>query len=531
MLFEIQNIPYQQTNCFSKIVLDYIAQNPALQSFYAFPPATDGFKQAIEKKQQQKIDREALVNVLEEQYKSVEINSLVKENIQSLLLQNTFTICTAHQPNLFTGPLYFIYKILHAIKLAEHLKTQFADLHFVPVYYMGSEDADLDELNHTYVQGKKYEWQTKQTGAVGRMIIDKQLVALIDELEGQLTTAPFGQEVIALLRACYQPGRNIQTATFELVNALFGRYGLIVLIPDNAVLKRSMISIFEDDIFQQNPSQIVELTCQRLSQQYNVQANPREINLFYLKDNIRERIVKNNHTYFVHNTDIHFTADEIKAELQQHPERFSPNVILRGLFQETILPNIAFIGGGGEIAYWLQLKDLFDHYTVPYPILVLRNSFLIIEKRWQSYTQKLQLSAEQLFQTDIEIINAYLQREGRKPQLNGELDKLKSIYEELKQVASSVDITLNQHVEALKVKALSQLINLEQKMLRAERKKHDVVRNQIATVKQQLFPKNNLQERVENFSSFYAKWGSIFIDDLYNSSLSLEQQFAVLFEG
>lgn len=529
MLFSAHRIPYQQTNHFSRIVVDYLAQEPSLQSFFSFAPTLQGLQQAVEQKKNHKINRTALTEVLQRQYSSVSPTAEVRKNIHLLTSENTFTITTAHQPNLFTGPLYFIYKILHAIKLSATLKEALPQYDFVPVYYMGSEDADLAELNHTYLRGQKYEWDTNQTGAVGRMVADKKIQQLLAAMEGQLTAEPFGAEVIFLLKQCYSEGKSIQQATFEFVHLLFGQYGLIVLIPDTAILKQQMVSVFEDDLFHQTPSQIVEQTSQKLSKLFNVQASPREINLFYLKDNLRERIIKAGESFAVNNTNIQFTQEQIKAELQEHPERFSPNVILRGLFQETLLPNIAFIGGGGELAYWLQLKELFDHYTVPFPVLVLRNSFLIIEKKWQELIAKLKLSMEQVFQPEQAILDAIMEREGKKPVMNGELQELKTLYDHLKTVASEIDQSLTQHVEALKIKATNQLMALEKKMIRAERKKLDAQRNQINKLKRGLFP-NGLQERSENMSVFYAKWGTEFITSLYQHSLSLEQEFVMLSE-
>ena len=530
MLFTAQTIPYASTNQFSKIVLDYLQGENVLKPFYTAAPDIEAIKKAIAAKQAQNPDRETLVQVLQKQYEGVEATAAVQQNIQALLQPNTFTVCTAHQPNLFTGPLYFIYKILHAVQLAQQLSQQLPQHRFVPVFYMGSEDADKEELLHTYVQGKKYEWQTTQTGAVGRMIVDKALVALIDEMSGQLLVHPFGKEVVDGLKASYAIGTTIQQATFSLVNALFGNWGLIVLIADSADLKKKMIPVFEDDLFQQQPSQVVEATVQKLGEHYNVQANPRDINLFYLKDNLRERIVKKEDHYCVNHTDIRFTKEELQNLLQEQPELFSPNVILRGLYQETILPNVAFIGGGGEVAYWLQLKDLFTHYNIPFPLLVLRNSFLIIEKKWAERISKLDLDSTQLFLPPIDLLNALVEAAGQRPQLNGELQQLSALYDSLKSTATAVDITLQGHVEALKVQALNKLQTLEKKMLRAERNKHQAVSRQIAAIKEELFPRNGLQERVENFATFYAKWGPQFIEALLQHSLGLEQQFTVLTE-
>jgi bacillithiol biosynthesis cysteine-adding enzyme BshC len=528
-MFASRPIPYSQTNSFSKIVTDYLENAPHLRPFYAARPDLEGIKETIEKKKQQPINRALLVSVLEQQYGALAATEAVKQNIQSLLSENTFTVCTAHQPNLFTGPLYFIYKILHAIKLAAELKQKFSSYNFVPVYYMGSEDADFAELNHTYVDGKKIEWKKEQKGAVGRMKVDKTLVQLIDELEGQLSNERYGQEVIGLLRKCYSNNKTIQDATFEVVNELYGAYGLIVLIPDHPLLKAQIKKVVTDDLFQNTSSAIVQATSEKLAKHNNVQAHPREINLFYLKDDVRERIIRKEDSFVVHNTDISFSKQEIEEELENHPERFSPNVILRGLYQETILPNLAFIGGGGELAYWLQLKDLFEHYGIVFPVLILRNSFLVIEKKWRERIEKLGLPVADLFCPEAELMKLIVKRYSVNPvSLNGNFEKAEELFDEIKMQAGAIDPTLSAHVAAIKTRSLKILQELEKKMLRAEKRKYSDEQRQIQAIRSALFPRNGLQERVENFSSFYSKWGRSFIEELYKNSLALEQEFCVL---
>ncbi|MDQ3682355.1 MAG: bacillithiol biosynthesis cysteine-adding enzyme BshC, partial [Bacteroidota bacterium] len=314
-MFAATPIPYDLTASFSKIVLHYLGQKKELTPYFSFPPSVNGIEQAVQQKQQQKVDRNSLVEVLQQQYAAIDRTDAVIKNINALQSSNTFTVCTAHQPNLFTGPLYFIYKILHAIKLTDYLKEQLPSFHFVPVFYMGSEDADFEELNHFTAAGKKYEWTTDQKGAVGRMVIDKKLINLIDELALQIGVEPHGIEFVNLLRESYQDSDTIQSAALKMVNRLFGSYGLVVLIADDARLKKSMIPVFEDDLFKEKPSTIVEATCKRLSEYYNVQAHPRNINLFYLKNDIRERIIKTGNAFAVYNTDIGFTEQELKSEL------------------------------------------------------------------------------------------------------------------------------------------------------------------------------------------------------------------------
>lgn len=498
-------------------------------SFVAHPSTISGIQKAIEERKQFPMNREVLVGELKKQYASIDIADPVQKNIETLLAPGTFTITTAHQNNIFTGPLYFIYKILHAIKLADHLKKSLPEYNFVPVYYIGSEDADLEELNHIYLDGEKLTWNTKQTGAVGRMKVDKEVLKLIDVIEGQLAVLPNGEKAVGLVKECYRLGEDIQTVTFKVVNALFAQYGLIVLLPDNAFLKQQMITIFADDLLNQTASGIVERTSAKLEELYKVQAHPRDINLFYLKADIRERIEVRNGRYEVLNSKISFTKEELLAELRDHPERFSPNVILRGLYQETILPNIVFIGGGGELAYWFELKALFEHYHVPYPVQVLRNSFLIVEKKMQEKINKLGFTDEDIFLPERDLVNKLVIREtDKKLRLNGTLSATEQLYENIKQQAVSIDTTLEKHVNALKTSTLHRLRELEKKMLRAEKRKFSDQQRQIQAIKAKLFPKNGLQERYDNILYYYARWGREFIELLYEQSLTLEQEFVVL---
>jgi bacillithiol biosynthesis cysteine-adding enzyme BshC len=526
-------LPYRQTGYFTKTVLDYIDQSAGLKPFFTYPPSLSGIQKIIEARQQFKNNRPILVAELKKQYASVTTSDKVQQHIDSLLSTNTFTITTAHQNNIFTGPLYFIYKILHAIRLAEYLQTSLPDYKFVPVYYIGSEDADLDELNNIHLGGQKIAWNTKQKGAVGRMKIDKELVKLITQIEGQLGVQPHGKEIVSLLKEFYKEGTDVQTATFKFVNALFGEYGLIVLLPDNAALKATMKDLFADDLLHQTASEVVEKSVTELHKAgYKVQANPREINLFYLKDDIRERIEKVNDNWKVLNTDISFTKDQLLHEVSDYPERFSPNVILRGLYQETILPNIAFIGGGGEIAYWLQLKGLFEHYKVPFPVLIIRNSFLVVEKKWQEKIQKLGFTIEDFFLPERELLNKLVTKESKnETRLNGSLTAVEQLYEQFKKQAAAVDNTLTKHVDALKLKTVYRLQELEKKMLRAEKRKYSDQQRQISAIKAALFPGNGLQERKENVSYYYALWGKDFIAKLYQHSLALEQEFVILTES
>jgi bacillithiol biosynthesis cysteine-adding enzyme BshC len=526
---------YQQTGFFSDIVTDFLSGAATLRPFYAHPVNKEGFLSAIEARKSFATNRPLLVSALQAQYAKLAAGNpagtgskLVADNIALLAHNNTFTICTAHQPNIFTGYLYFVYKVLHAVKLAAYLKKEFPENNFVPVYYMGSEDADLDELGKIFLGGDKLVWNTSQHGAVGRMKTSG-MDDLLNRVEGELSVQPYGPELVALIRKAYDGKNDIQTATFTLLHDLFAKLGLVVLIADQPELKKQMLPVFEDDLFNHTPAKIVTATNNRLAAHYKVQANPRDINLFYLKDDIRNRIEKHGEDYVVVDTTISFSKTAIQKELTEFPERFSPNVILRGLYQETILPNIAFIGGGGELAYWLELKDLFQYYAVPYPVQVLRNSLLLVEDKWSRKIDALGFGIDTFFLPAANILDLLVKRDTAKQvQLTNEIGDAHAFYTDLKKIGIQVDKTLETHVSALETKMVKQLYALEKKLLRAEKRKFADQSRQINAIKAALFPNNNLQERVENFMPYYAKNGPEFLQVIYDHSPALDQQFIVV---
>jgi len=528
MDFNCNYISYQQTGFFSKIVTDYLAGESNLKPCYQHLPNKQGIKDAIAAKRST-VDRNLLVNYFKNQYSNAKLTNIQQWHIDLLQQENCFTVTTAHQPNIFTGPLYFIYKILHAIKLASDLNTEFPDNKFVPVYYMGSEDADLDELGNIKIQGKKLVWNTTQTGAVGRMKIDKNFLLLIKEIEGQIGVNEFGAELVSIFSKAYSLEKTVEQATFELVNDLFADFGLLILLPDNEDLKRAFIPTITKELKEQFSRKAVESTNTELVKHYKTQAAGRDVNLFYLIDNKRERIEKKDDLFIVEKLDLSFTYDAILQELNEHPERFSPNVILRPVFQETILPNVAFIGGGGELAYWLQLKNVFQEVNISYPVLVLRNSFLLYKKLQLEKLEKMNYGISNLFaNTEILFTNLVLKQSANNLSLQNPLKETRIFYNNLKTQAKSVDATLEAHTEAIAVKALYRIEQLEKKILRAEKRKFSDQKNQLQNIKADLFPNNSLQERTENFSYFYSLYGKELLNVILSSSKGLQQQFGLI---
>lgn len=529
MKFKSTSIDYQQTGLFSNLVREYIQDKGTARSFGAFEPTYSGVEESIAQRKKYPVNRKVLVEVLQKQYATLIKKEKVNTNIELLSKENTFVVTTAHQPNIFTGPLYFFYKIIHAIQLAEDLNKRYPENNFVPVYYMGSEDADIEEVGSFVLGGTIHQWNTKQTGAVGRMKVDDALIQLLQNLEGYWSVKQAGKEALHIIQSAYQKGKTIADATIELVHGFFGDKGLIVVQPDDASLKLVFKATIQKELQTQFSNKAIQPTIEALAVSYHVQSEGRALNLFYLKDAVRARIEKQGDQFVIADTDLHFSEAEILQELQDFPERFSPNVILRGVFQETILPGIVFIGGGGELAYWLELKNVFAEANVPMPVLQLRNSFLCIRSKQLHQWKDLGLSYEDLFKPVLDIEIAFVKMQsGALLSLEAELKSLEQVYDQVQKRVKSVDATLGAHANNLAHQSTKKLLELEKKMIRAERRKQAVSIDRIHSIKNALFPNNSLQERVENIAEWLGDFGIDWLEAIIEASPTMQQQFTIV---
>lgn len=536
--FEIINmdsscISYKDTGYFSPTVINYLDDVPDLQSFYSYRPTLEGFAELFKHKKTT-ADRQLLVKVLTEQYDSLKEYANIElpfQEIKGLAEENTYTVTTGHQLNIFAGPLYFIYKIVTAIKLSRQLKKAFPDKNFVPVYWMATEDHDFAEINHTNIGGKKVQWDMDAAGATGRLAT-KTIRQALNQYKGVLGIEGHGSNLAEIVETAYTKFNNLADATRYLVNALFGQYGLVIIDADNKELKQQFAPVIEQDIIEQNSFKHISATNQLLQAiGVHIQVNPREINFFYLTDGLRERIVFEDGRYQVLNTEIRFSEEELKADINQHPERFSPNVVMRPLYQEMILPNVAYIGGGAEIVYWLELKANFDHYGITFPVLILRNSGLVISKDVVSKIANIGFKPQDFFKASDELKNCWIKRNTHHNlSLQTEWQELENVFEKIKERASKIDTTLSPSTSAVAARLKHAIDNLEKKLIRAEKRNYTTRLNQIDHIRASLFPKDSLQERTDNFGLFYVKWGQTFIDELIRNFQPLDFEFCILEE-
>jgi bacillithiol biosynthesis cysteine-adding enzyme BshC len=527
---KVHHVPFKETGYFSKIINDYLAKKTELSEFYENFPDLKGFKKQINLKKASfdAVSRKCIASALEQQYKFTNVTKKTEDAIAMLSKQNTFTITTGHQLNIFTGPLYFLYKIVTAINLTTQLKQEFPEYNFVPVYWMASEDHDFEEINFFNLKSKKISWNRQSSGAVGRLKTT-DFEAVFNQFSTIVGTTRNATFLKALFEKAYLNHTNLTDATRYLVNELFGAYGLVIVDGDTQSLKKQFSSIVKDELLNATSFKAVSATNKRLQKEYSLQVNPREINLFYLKDNLRERIVFEDNAYKINNTSIIFTKDEILSEVTNFPERFSPNVLMRPVYQEIILPNLCYIGGGGELAYWFQLKNYFNIIQTPFPILLLRNSVLLVSEKQLQKSLKLNITISELFLKQEQLISKKVKELSEiKIDFSNQKEFLSQQFVKLKQLATQTDASFLGAVNAQEKKQLNGLDTLEKRLLKAQKRKLSDVVERIVILQNELFPNQSLEERTRNFSEIYLNLGDAFIPMLIDAIKPLDLEFKVI---
>ncbi len=529
-------ITYQDSGYFTSIIIDYLNEKEDLKPSYNRYPKLENFDPETSGQIQEKAlnyndldysKRTILVKTLENQYQDIDASDLTKQNITSLFNDNTFTITTGHQLNLFTGPLYFLYKIISTINLCNELKAKYPNHNFVPFYWMATEDHDFDEINYFNFKGKKFRWNKQSSGPVGRLST-KGLKDVFEIFAKELGSGNNANYIKNLFEQSYLKHFNLADATRFLANELFGKYGLVILDADNRNLKSIFIPYIKDELLHQKSFSKVNDTIAELKD-YSIQVNPREINLFYILDNLRERIIFENGIYKINNTKTEFSEAEFLIELANYPERFSPNVILRPLYQEVILPNLCYIGGGGEIAYWLELKSTFEHHKITFPILLLRNSALIANEKQINKLKKLDLSWQDLFQKQNLLLKSQtIKKSAIAIDFTTQKKHLLKQFENLYNIAKQTDKSFVGAVKAQEVKQIRGLENLEKRLLKAQQRILSDDLERITNLQNELFPNQSLQERQANFTEFYIDNGEKLIEKLISELKPLNNEFKII---
>jgi len=480
---------FSSLNAFSKLLLDYLAEKPALQEFYGNGPLLANFKDQISKKKGfPASSRAVLQTVLTEQYATIgaEMPAVDLRN------ENTFTVTTGHQLNIYTGPLYVIYKLVSTINLARALRAAYPSQRFVPVYWMATEDHDFEEINHFFAFGTKYEWNTSQKGAVGRFALsDFPRIPLRNEIFDQ----------------AYSEGKTLSEAVRIYMHALFGAEGLVCLDADDARLKSLFAPIMEADLKQQVHEPIVRASTEKLEALgYKTQVSARPVNLFRLTANDRIRLEKGDS---VEMTDA------------------SPNVILRPLYQEVILPNLAYIGGPAEVAYWLQLKGVFNNYSVPYPVVMQRNSFLLLGSSLKTKIEKSGLQLADFFANESVLLDKFVKLKSES-NFHNHTQQIEELFQKLIDEAKAIDNQLGKDLLETKLSTKDFLNKANKTFKKQQEAKLETDIEKLLKTKSQIFPNGVFQERKENIMTYDVNTEKDIIDLVLEKADAFGQELIII---
>lgn len=506
----------------TKLIKDYLSGASDLKEFIVDFPSVDSILDVSRNHSFPESHRQLLFEVINKQYETVGIE--VPEFWSEITSNNTFTITTGHQLNLFGGPKYFIYKIISVLKLTEKLNQAQSNLTFLPVFWMATEDHDFEEINKVKFLGDIISSKEERTGPVGRVESDHFLEAF-EELKKVLGTSKEASELVNMFNEAFKQ-KTWAAFTRVWVDQLFD--GKVVIVDgDDPALKNLFVPIIQREMNEQITDKLVTITNDILeSKGYHTQVGHRNVNLFYIEDGIRERVGYLNGKHKVHNMSRCLTPVDVTS----HPETVSPNALLRPVYQETILPNVAYIGGPGELAYWFQLKGLFNELNTSFPILVLRDSFLFVNEKDKELLNKLGMSLEDLQLSKEELKKEYISRNGLKHiDFTSERLKLDEVYQQMEGKISDMHRDYQQMIEAEKARMLKFIDKMELRALRDAKFKEEVNLKKLIQLRDKYFPGGGLVERTSSFMEEYLELGkATYLDQLIAASNTLDSRIKVL---
>ncbi len=465
--------------------------------------------------------REPLYNVLAAQNKGFLAGDRTFMNLERLKSSTTFAVVTGQQVGLFTGPLYTLYKAMTAVQLSKWLEEQFPAYRFVPVFWLESEDHDFLEINNAggisagneffrirYAQPE--DDAPKDLRPVGQRAIEEEITATIDALRSQLPETDFSEEVFAMLRNAYAPGGSLQRAFARLFNALYPDAGIVFIDPSDPSVKQlaTPVILQELETFPTTGEEVIKRSAE-LEERYHAQIKPRAVNLFSIHKNNRYPIEPSEYGFFLKGTRQRFTRDELLELAGNEPERFSPNVLLRPIMQDFLLPTAAYVAGPSEVSYFAQLQPAYDHFQVPMPVIFPRASLSIIENKVEKVFKKFDLPYPAMFLDDESAWR--LVQNGDGPgntfDFSAFRSRLSAMLEELPALAAAEHANLGGPAEATLNNIQRSLATFEDKLLHHRRQNDDVLTRQIEKMHVYLFPEGKPQERQLNIVTLLNRYG------------------------
>ncbi|MEO8513777.1 MAG: bacillithiol biosynthesis cysteine-adding enzyme BshC [Ignavibacteria bacterium] len=531
---------------FNNLYLDYISSGEEdykkLAPFFNshFRENEDIFKVIDEKvhnyNTSRYFDKNVLIDILKRQNVTFGGDEHTAANIEMLVSENTFAVVTGQQMGLYTGPMYTILKTISTVKLAKELKERFPQFNFVPVFWLESEDHDIDEANHTYLIDKQNELvrvgfdaentndedggPRKSSPPVGGIEFGELINSINEQLRSTMIDTDFKDKIMNMVTRNYREGNNYKTAFAGLMNEIFKGYGVIFIDPSEHEIKRLLIPVFEKELTS-SPKLCETIITQsaELEKNYDLQVKPKVINMFFLHNNNRLLIEpRDGGKFALKNSKRRFENEEMLNTLNENPELFSPNVVLRPICQDYLLPTVAYIGGPGEISYFAQFKPAYKHYDITMPVIYPRVSVSIIEGKIAKFMNNFNVKLEDIFHHSFLVSKVVdkLSEVKVEDEISKYLDDLNKIFYDMRNMTVKVDQTLLNVVDNIKEKTKQNIEQFKSKLINSQAKKSETTTTQIDKVTNNIYPNNNLQEREINILYFMNKYDEAFIKKLFH---------------
>ena len=517
---------------FTRLFIDYVTDYARVGQFYSGnPQESQDWRRLLGQVCARSIERSSLTQIISRQNRDFHCGVKSLANIDMLRDDNCVAIVTGQQVGVFTGPLYTIYKAITAVKLADKLSRDFPEYKFVPMFWLAGEDHDFEEVSSVSLFNAAgellrldYQPQKKDAqanvGAVGEIVFDDSIESLFASVDDALVPTEFKAKVQGLYKTAYQKGMTFNRAFVHMMNVLLEDSGLIFLDSNDAEIKQLLLPVFRNEFA--NTPQSCQLVIDQsaiLERQYHAQVKPRPINLFLFHEKGRYPIEPHPNGYSLKGTRQHYTKEELHTLLEKQPELFSPNVVLRPICQDTLLPTVAYVAGPAELAYFGQYGTLYKHFGIPQPLIVPRASITIVEEKVEKILNRFSLEPLSLF-GNIEFLKQQIAEQISDLKaddfFNSATHSINGSLSQLKPALQSIDPTLLPALDHTLGKINANLNVLKEKTVAAQKRQHEVSLRQIDKAAANLFPASDFQERQLNILYFLNKYGTEFVRWLFS---------------
>lgn len=470
---------------------------------------------------QEKYHLAELKSIIEKQYSAKSPSKLTQKNIESIDAEKTIAVVTGQQLGILGGPLYTFYKIITAVKLCKHLKQEYDDYNFIPVFWLEGDDHDFDEVrsmkiidtannlkNITYEDGLDEE---TNRGSVAKIELNNNIYDFFNELNESLRDTEFKKDLLDSLKKVYSPGKTFRDAFADLIFEYFDESGLIIFDPTDDDIKNLLKPVFKKEIeeFREHSEDVVK-TSADLEEHYHAQIKIKPINIFIQEEEGRFLLDPVDEEFRLKGKRKRYTKDELLQTLKENPERFSPNVLLRPICQDFLFPTGMYVGGPSEISYFAQVIPMYKEFNIQQPIIYPRSSATILESNLKDIVDKNDLNILDFF-ADESIMNEKLVNVLSdieiEPMFDDSKKSMNDLFKALKSNIEELDPTLTGAIDKARDRSLNNLDQLFGKAQKARERQHETTLRQVDKVRSIIFPNGNLQERELNFLYLAHKYG------------------------